>query len=291
MPSARRSQLTRRSRYEPLIDQADAALLAVPLLQDQKAHLRAWATAQAGGETTDLGALVDEQRVPLNVSTWGDLLHEAPIMLVAAQQTGYVARRHVRAVARECATAGRWAPLLAASYAWGQGSNGYGPYRLRNVLTRSAGTSANDAEAKLDRAVEAMRDGSAADAYTRLRGAIPGLGPAFYTKFLYFAGTQVHPHTGPAPLILDAVVAAQIRRVAADRASAAGIEDAAGFAAWLWTSSGWSPRRYEVWLDFADRATQDMTNVSSADSSWPSRPDLLELAAFRRQLHPRPDAR
>ncbi|MGA5437418.1 hypothetical protein ACPCIZ_32745 [Streptomyces cellulosae] len=88
---------------------------------------------------------------------------------------------------------------LVATYVWGKGKRGVpggsGPAALRKILDFDG------LDAALAAAVTALREHGAAEAYAALRGQVPGLGPAFFTKFLYFTGFAVPPARGPRPLI------------------------------------------------------------------------------------------
>ena len=285
MPTMRRTRPSRSERYRPNIGTADAALLKEPLTAAQQEHLRAWLRTTAPTGLFD--ALVDDDyAIPVNAIAWREQLGAAPSILEVVSDTGYVSRGDVRRVAADCARTEAWTPLLVASYAWGQGRNGYGPRRLSDI--RAGATAAGrDLDKTLGVAVSAMRARTAVDGYASLVGAIRGLGPAFFTKFLYFAGTQVRPATGPAPLILDAVVAGQVRQVATARAVAdSAIAEPEGLCAWLWSTAGWSPRRYGVWLDFAQAATAELADSGGPDRVWPARTDMFELAVFKEQLNP-----
>lgn len=108
-----------------------------------------------------------------------------------------------------------WAPaddvftLLWRVLAWGSGS------RLRHNRRRLAGIAADVAgsEDLLRRAAELAVTGSPAEAFAVFRPAgrnvLPGLGPSFFTKFLYFAGQGVPEHRC---VILDRVVATVLRK-------------------------------------------------------------------------------
>ena len=281
MPSSR-SGASRASQHLPHVAGADAALLDRPVLTPtQRENLLTW--AEPAATSRDLDGLVDEHSVPLNATAWREHLSRVPGLLDAVTETGRVSRRDVNTVAADCERAEEWTPLLIASFAWGQGTNGYGPRRLSDIRAHAA-TQRLDLDKTLAGAVAAMRAGTAADAYAHLRGAIRGLGPAFFTKFLYFAGTQVSTAEGPAPLILDAVVAGRVRTVAAARAAAVGIPDPEALCAWLWTPTGWTPHRYAVWLDYAQEATHQLATAKTRAFTWPSRTDLFELAVFRGKL-------
>jgi hypothetical protein len=117
-----------------------------------------------------------------------------------------------RATVRRAVTAGLAAGdsigAFLSTMAWGFGQVGYGPYRVEKMLTSRADT----VGAVLEEAASLAARGRPLDAYRQLAGAgrIAGLGPAFGTKFLYFASG------GPErALILDRIVASCLARVAA----------------------------------------------------------------------------
>jgi len=107
------------------------------------------------------------------------------------------------------ARAGRrpWRDVLIASYAWGTGAVSYGPVRIARVL--AAG---NDiVEHAVTSAVRTLDEHGAVAAYWAMNNRppaglrLPFLGPAFFTKLLYFAGYR-RGAGGRQPLILDSVV-------------------------------------------------------------------------------------
>ena len=101
--------------------------------------------------------------------------------------------------------------LAAASLAWGLGITGYGRRRTRDVLDQDPDGS------RLAISIEGLRDerpteADLLDAYERLFrgvGHVRGLGPAFFTKIIYFAGYR-RGVGGLQPLILDKVVAERL---------------------------------------------------------------------------------
>lgn len=119
---------------------------------------------------------------------------------------------------------------------------------------------------------------SAEAAYAGLQGRVPGLGPSFYTKFLYFAGKSVPSVTDPQPLILDRVLAQRLRSLAQAVGRETGHDPDGSIASWAWRDRNWSPHRYAVYLSFM-QAAADQT---AAMGTWPSdaSPDLLEYALF-----------
>lgn len=151
--------------------------------------------------------------------------------------------------------------LYYASLAWGLGA------KARHLTTRLEryARSYDFASQALVKAWQAVRDGSGAqDCYEVLmhhtgRGRIPHFGPAFATKFLYFAsGTRRVPQL----LILDAVVARRLQSL--------GVWEGA-------PTYNWRPSTYQGYCDllvrWADEATQTLGRPVAADE--------VELALFQ----------
>lgn len=103
--------------------------------------------------------------------------------------------------------------LLTAALVWGYGSTNYGPHRMGVTLA------AKDLDDRLDRALAPLRGPDLAsipdlfDAHRRFSSysdcRLPSLGPAFFTKVLYFAGYR-RGQRGVQPLILDDRVVGQL---------------------------------------------------------------------------------
>jgi hypothetical protein len=79
--------------------------------------------------------------------------------------------------------------LAAGVLAWGHGIRGYGPFRTGRILNREL------AGERLEAALGGLRQDTVApavleDCYERFTttAKLPGLGPAFFTKLLYFTG-------------------------------------------------------------------------------------------------------
>ncbi|MGW4198845.1 8-oxoguanine DNA glycosylase OGG fold protein [Streptomyces sp. NPDC005004] len=165
---------------------------------------------------------------------------------------------------------------LVATYVWGKGKRGTpggsGPATLHKILA------SDGLDSTLATAVTALREHGAPQAYATLQGQVPGLGPSFFTKFLYFTGTVVQPAQGPRPLILDRVLSRRLRWMAAAVGRESGHDADGSVAAWVWSDGNWSPHRYGVYLSFMHAAADQL----AADEGWPSgaAPDLLECALF-----------
>lgn len=163
-----------------------------------------------------------------------------------------------------------WAEAFVATQVWGYGVTGYGPYRTRQVLAQPG------AEAVLTEAMSLLVDKGAVAAYEALN-TLDGLGPAFLTKFLYFAGLALPEVKGSRPLILDSVLAGVLRRHATKAGRAVGYEWSEAITKRIWRDSGWSSHRYDVYLRWMYAANDQLV---AASINWPSAPDVLELALF-----------
>ncbi|MET7373437.1 hypothetical protein [Micromonospora arida] len=189
-----------------------------------------------------------------------------------------LSREAVTGVARQCRERELWLPLLVTSFAWGWGSRGFGPTRLRWVLNGKAGLPGlptSEIEERLATAVDALDRRGAGAAYQSLfdTGRISAFGPAFFTKFLYFAG-RADKARCPA-LILDARLARQMRSFWQRRTHQPYAVNGPS-ARWLWQGPRWSPRRYLIYLAFMSRAA---TQLSMSGERWT--PELIELLLFR----------
>ncbi|MBM7489147.1 hypothetical protein JOD64_000369 [Micromonospora luteifusca] len=189
-----------------------------------------------------------------------------------------LSRGEVADVARRCRESGLWLPLLVTSFAWGWGSRGFGPTRLLWVLEGkggSAGLSTSEIEKRLAAAVDALDQQGARGAYGLMldAGRLSEFGPAFFTKFLYFA-SRTDNARGRA-LILDARLALQMRAFwqrRADEPYAATSRSAR----WLWTGPRWSDYRYQIYRTFVCRSA---AQLSKSGERWT--PELVELLLFR----------
>ncbi|MFD7409539.1 hypothetical protein ACFV7R_44605 [Streptomyces sp. NPDC059866] len=242
-------------------------MLQRPLPPDAAVQLGAWLAGNGAQYAGEIGA----HAVGYVPAAWAGI---EPWPALLADRTGggraAVSRAQVMAVARAGAVSSSWRETLVASYVWGQGGNGYGPHRLGQILHGPS------VQTQLARAVAMLADEGAVAAYRSLRGAIPGLGPAFFTKFLYFAGAARLELPGPRPLILDQRIARVVRAYAIRVGQKAGLAEPAGLAGWLWSDGGWTAHRYDIYLGWMHAATGQL----AATTHWPFAPDLLELALF-----------
>jgi hypothetical protein len=115
-----------------------------------------------------------------------------------------------RAIVRSFCTEAVTSPEAAlraflTAMVWGYGRVGYGPFRVERILGATP-----DAGVRLQNAARELTGRGPVRAYALLGddgvGQMPGLGPAFGTKFLYFCSPADRP-----ALILDRLVAAWLR--------------------------------------------------------------------------------
>ncbi|WP_037623056.1 hypothetical protein [Streptomyces aureus] len=205
------------------------------------------------------------------IAPWPKALAHTSASGDAAVSRAEVASAVANALQREA-----FREALVATYVWGKGKRGTpggsGPAALYKILTFDG------LDTALAAAVTALREHGAPEAYAALRGQVLGLGPAFFTKFLYFTGTAVPPAHGPRPLILDRVLARRLRQIAAAVGRESGHDPDGSIATWVWSDSNWTPHRYRVYLSFMRAAAGQL----AAHEGWPSgaSPDLLECALF-----------
>ncbi|MEW1911893.1 hypothetical protein AB0442_26205 [Kitasatospora sp. NPDC085895] len=255
-------------------DRLDAAMRQALLPSEARVRLGAWAAdkgaAFAGAAGTGMHGVGCVPAHWAGIGPWPEVLG-----VRGATGTVAVSRAQVREAVGSALDGGRWDEALVVPYVWGRGNRPWrGPVVLAGILAHPGTAGA------LAGAVQALTSEGAVAAYRRLDGAVPGLGPAFFTKFLHFAGLAlVEAVPGPLPLILDSRVAAALRALAVPVGLAAGLPDTAEIARWTWSDGGWTPHRYRVYLEWMHAAAEQL---ASTCPDWPARrPDLLELALFK----------
>ncbi|WP_406182379.1 hypothetical protein [Streptomyces canus] len=205
------------------------------------------------------------------ITPWPEALAPASAGGNAAVSRAEVASAVPDALRREA-----FQEALVATCVWGKGKRGTpggsGPATLHKILAFDG------LDTALATAVTALREHGAPQAYAALHRQVPGLGPAFFTKFLYFTGIALPPARGPRALILDRVQSRRLRWMAAAVGRESRHDVDGSVAAWVWSDSNWSPHRYQVYLSFMHAAA----NQLAEGDSWPSgaAPDLLECALF-----------
>lgn len=210
------------------------------------------------------------QAIPFDQERWLRHLPDTtwwPAELDACPRTGRwprVDRRAVLRMADGIGTAEGRRHLLVASLVWGSGTNAWSVNRRARVFEKPAAERIDD---RLTTVLTVLRKEGAVAAYGACHNdhRIPHLGPAFFTKFLYFAGHD-NPTGHRRPLILDSIVSRALR----DRKAVA--ED--------WPLNGWSTKQYARYLDIVHEQAEAAGSL----------PDAVEAAWFgygRRLLRPR----
>ncbi|AWT46700.1 hypothetical protein DMT42_33380 [Streptomyces actuosus] len=185
------------------------------------------------------------------VDWWPPELDDCPT--VAGRRR--VDRKTVFGVARRSDTVVGRRHLLTAALVWGTGT------KARSVIRRAAvfaANSAGDIDARLEAALGTLAEQGPVAAYYAFNNDqhIKHLGPAFFTKVLYFAGPE-QSEGALRPLILDRFVALALR--AADTGE-------------MWPTSGWTTPWYRRYLLLTH---EHALKVGVA-------PDQIEAALFAR---------
>ncbi|SDI91113.1 hypothetical protein SAMN05444157_0757 [Frankineae bacterium MT45] len=182
-----------------------------------------------------------------SVSAWSSALTALPPTMTS----GCISRSDVFTIAAEVSLGTRSpVDLFTASYLWGQGTKGYGRSRY-DAIVSAAG---NRLEPALTQALAAART-DIIDGYAHLVGGyfddvtpraaalqppwgrLPGYGPAFFTKFLYFGA--------PGGLILDNVVASRVYSLSV----------MPHLVTTRYAALAWTPYRYAVYLHWMNQMT------------------------------------
>ncbi|MGC5334964.1 hypothetical protein [Micromonospora sp. DT62] len=242
---------------------------------------REW-EARCGGGPLSAEELVDRHTIDVVPARWARFAECLPFE-TDGQARLSLTRRAVTDVARECRGSGAWLPLLVTTFAWGWGMRGFGPARLSWILNGRGsfpGLPMTEIANRLPAAVDALeQQGTRASYELLVRGApVRGFGPAFFTKFLYFASRADNARSGA--LILDARLAGQMRDGWKRRADQPYAVNGPA-ARWLWRGPRWSSLRYQIYLAFICRAAGQL---SGSAERWT--PELVELLLFRGRQTP-----
>ncbi|WP_348534761.1 MULTISPECIES: hypothetical protein [unclassified Kitasatospora] len=256
---------------QDLADALDAEILRRLLPVTAVAALNDWLTGTRARYAVGVGAHTVEYAPAhwTEVDPWPPSFGSRTSKAAAA-----VSRSQVVSAVQEATTRGAWPEALTASYIWGQGRTGYGPHRLTEILAQPR------VSTSLEEAAKTLQEKGAVAAYRFLdgAGAVKGLGPAFFTKYLYFLNLTMSAPAGPEALILDQRVARTLRAHATQVAQSICLPSSAELAAWIWSDRGWTAHRYDVYLDWMAAASKQLEVVVT---EWPtSAPDMLELALF-----------
>ncbi|MGW1467736.1 8-oxoguanine DNA glycosylase OGG fold protein [Streptomyces sp. NPDC002308] len=201
-----------------------------------------------GGPLPDRESYVLGQAVPFNPDRWIAGLpggERWPDRLAGLPRTGRwptVDRRTVFAAAAHATTPEGGRDLLLSALVWGTGINAWGVSRRTRIFRE------ND-PARLDERIALARAevarGAPVAAYRVLndpRGRVKRLGPAFFSKFLYFA-TADRPAGGRWPLIIDRNVVRALGDLRPDEKWVVGDRwNSATYARYLDLAHGWAER-------------------------------------------------
>lgn len=157
-----------------------------------------------------------------NRSAWTAAMHDLPdVQQVLDSLPDRVDRDSIREVVTAQLEAGGVLPAFASAMVWGYGDSGYGPTRVRWVLT---GAKAGAAEAPvradiaelLRTAAETVRAQGPVEGFSYMNnaGRIKHLAAAFFTKWLYFASATTSADDPNAAPILDKQVHDWLQREA-----------------------------------------------------------------------------
>ncbi len=210
--------------------------------------------------------------VPFSLTAWREFAECLPEAVRAQEQ---ICRGDVFDLASQVLREVRRAvDLLTASFVWGMGKTGYGPHRYREICAAASG----DLEQVLRRVLNEISDGQGCAGpvarYAQFYGGdnyehraapgderwsrLPGFGPAFFTKFLYFST--------PGALILDARIARSVENIS----GLPHLVNSDG------TVPAWTPYRYCVYLHWMNQTAQTVGIAS----------DLLEVTLFEPPVDP-----
>ncbi|MGM7423600.1 hypothetical protein [Cellulosimicrobium sp. CpK407] len=107
---------------------------------------------------------------------------------------------------RDSEGAGRTDLAFVAAMIWGYGSSGYGAYRTARVLTGGSDEVDQSVLERLRSGARTAREEGALSGFYAMRnrpGRVAYLGPAFFTKWLYFATATTGPDSADAAPVLD----------------------------------------------------------------------------------------
>ncbi|UXY28966.1 8-oxoguanine DNA glycosylase OGG fold protein [Streptomyces sp. HUAS TT20] len=200
------------------------------------------------------------QAIPFDRGRWISLLPDSTWWPAALDECPHIGRRPrvdrraVFGIARQTDTVQGRRLLLVAALVWGAGTKAQSVNRRARIFEHS---SPADIDARLGEALDVLRERGAVDAYRAFNNdqRIPFLGPAFFTKVLYFAGHD----SATAPrraVILDSVVSRALK--------AKGAVDA------TWPENGWTTDQYRQYVD----GVQEHARARGA------LPDQVEAALF-----------
>lgn len=155
-----------------------------------------------------------QRSFPWNRAAWSATMHDLPdVQQVFDSLPDRVDRESIREVVTAQLEAGGVLPAFASAMVWGYGDSGYGPIRVRWVLT-GVKTGVDGAPVRSDiadvlrTAAEIVRAQGPVEGFRYLNndGRIKHLAGAFFTKWLYFASaTTSADDPNAAPILVKQV--------------------------------------------------------------------------------------
>lgn len=140
----------------------------------------------------------------------------------------------------------RWVNAFIAAMVWGHGDTPYGPSRTRTCLTGRKPSAQHNLDPtvapKLAESANLVRTTGPVEAFRYLNnkpGAIKYLGPAFFTKWLYFVSAQATDRPKDVAPIYDAVVRRWLSQNAGINLKRASTDD---YALYIATLSDWGSK-------------------------------------------------
>ncbi|GAA4747170.1 hypothetical protein MUG78_16095 [Gordonia alkaliphila] len=163
---------------------------------------------------------IQQRAFPWKLNKWRGKFHDrSDVVDLLERLPDRVDRETIRQAVHSELADGRVLPAFVAAMVWGYGTSGYGPTRVRWMLTglQQGAATAPVREDVVDRLrIAAAKVTSSGDdstsgpvegfRYLTNEGHIKQLGPAFFTKWLYFASAHTGIESPEAAPILDSLV-------------------------------------------------------------------------------------
>jgi len=143
--------------------------------------------------------------------TWSRWLGPAAGQDLISRVPDRLDRQGVCTVVQDALTDGRVVDAFVPAMIWGYGNLGVGAFRTASILTASPSPQTAQLDdqvvSRLAHSSDLARTGDAVGAYRYLNndGKIAGLGPSFFTKWIYFASARGDRAAG-APILDDLVI-------------------------------------------------------------------------------------
>lgn len=163
-------------------------------------------------------ALVPQKAFAYRRGAWLHSLGRFPgVETAVIELPAAVDRRIVATRVEELLECEHVVPAFVTAMIWGHGASNYGPFRTADILTAVGDPlRANISNAVLDRlheSIQRARHEGAVEGFRYLnnQGHIKGLGPAFFTKWLYFVTARGQERSAQAAPVLDQLVTSWLK--------------------------------------------------------------------------------